>query len=111
MGICYRDMEDYAMGAGSTRKGRGLRRGTYGHPQPEGVLQLQAATLRSGHRLLPAGTGPGPCSAIDHANLAVNYRALGDTARAIEHFETALAMDPSIDFARTGLAALKSSDE
>lgn len=47
-----------------------------------------------------------PGSAIDHANIAVNYRALGDTAKAIEYYQLALAIDPSIDFAREHLAQL-----
>lgn len=49
-----------------------------------------------------------PGSAIDHANIAVNYRALGDTAKAIEYYHLALAIDPSIEFAREHLAQMKS---
>ncbi len=48
-----------------------------------------------------------PGSAIDYANIAVNYKEMGKTDRAIEYFETALSLDPSIDFARAGLSRLK----
>ena len=48
-----------------------------------------------------------PGSAIDYANIAVNYREMGKTDQAIEYFETALSLDPAIDFAVKGLAALK----
>jgi ribosomal protein S12 methylthiotransferase accessory factor len=48
-----------------------------------------------------------PGSAIDYANIAVNYKEMGKTDRAIEYFETALNLDPSIDFARAGLSGLK----
>ncbi len=48
-----------------------------------------------------------PGSAIDYANIAVNCRKLGRTDEAIEYFETALDLDPSIAFARTGLTELK----
>ena len=47
-----------------------------------------------------------PSSAIDYANLASNYRALGDKAKAIEYYQLALALDPSITFASQHLAEL-----
>ena len=47
-----------------------------------------------------------PSSAIDYANLAVNYRALGKKAKAIEYYQLALALDDSIDFAREHLAQM-----
>lgn len=50
-----------------------------------------------------------PSSAIDYANIAVNYRALGNTAKAIEHYQLALAIDPTIDFAREHLVQLGGS--
>jgi ribosomal protein S12 methylthiotransferase accessory factor len=51
--------------------------------------------------------GLNPNSAIDYANLAVNHRALGDTAKAVEYYRLALTLDPGIDFAREHLAQLK----
>ena len=47
-----------------------------------------------------------PGSAIDYANLGVNHRALGETEKAIEYYQLALALDPGIDFAREHLAQL-----
>ena len=47
-----------------------------------------------------------PSSAIDYANLAVNYRKLGKNEEAIHFFELALALDPEIDFARDQLDEL-----
>lgn len=47
-----------------------------------------------------------PASAMDYANLGVNYRRLGKHAEAIEFFTLALTLDPSIEFAREQLAAL-----
>ncbi|MBU0483380.1 MAG: YcaO-like family protein [Proteobacteria bacterium] len=41
-----------------------------------------------------------PTSAIDYANLGVNYRKLGKTDEAIKSFTLALSMDPSITFAQ-----------
>lgn len=51
-----------------------------------------------------------PSSAIDYANIAVNYREMGRTEEAIAFFERALSMDPSIDFARESLKRLKTGN-
>lgn len=47
-----------------------------------------------------------PTSAIDYANLGVNLRKLGRFDEAVAHLSLALELDPSLDFARTHLAAL-----
>ena len=47
-----------------------------------------------------------PASAIDYANLGVNLRKLGRFDEAVAHLSLALELDPSLDFARTHLAAL-----
>ena len=51
-----------------------------------------------------------PSSAIDYANIASNYRDMGQTAKAIRYYEMALTLDASIEFARDNLARLKSID-
>ncbi len=48
-----------------------------------------------------------PGSALDHANIAVNHEALGETERAVRHYETALLLDPALEFARNNLEKLK----
>ncbi len=47
-----------------------------------------------------------PGSAIDYANIASNYRDLGNKEKAIEYYQMALALDPSIEFARDNLVKL-----
>ena len=47
-----------------------------------------------------------PASAIDYANLGVNHAKLGNNTEAVEYFTLALTMDPSLDFARSGLARI-----
>jgi len=47
-----------------------------------------------------------PGSAIDYANIASNYREMGEIDKAVEYYETALSLDPSITFARENLAKL-----
>ncbi|MDH3394495.1 MAG: YcaO-like family protein, partial [Desulfobulbaceae bacterium] len=47
-----------------------------------------------------------PASAIDHANLGVNYSRVGKNEEAINAFRIALSMDPTMDFAREHLTKL-----
>jgi len=47
-----------------------------------------------------------PSSAIDYANIAVNYRRMGQKQKAIRYYRMALTLDESIQFARDGLEEL-----
>ncbi len=47
-----------------------------------------------------------PVSAMDYANLGVNYRKIAKQNEAVHFFNLALALDPSIDFAKAQLAEL-----
>jgi ribosomal protein S12 methylthiotransferase accessory factor len=51
-----------------------------------------------------------PSSAIDYANIAVNYRQMGATEKAIRYFKMALTLDDSIQFAIDHLAALEKKE-
>jgi ribosomal protein S12 methylthiotransferase accessory factor len=48
-----------------------------------------------------------PGSAIDYANIASNYRDMGQKAKAIQYYEMALAMDPEIEFAKDSLSKMR----
>lgn len=48
-----------------------------------------------------------PASAIDYANIASNYRDMGQKEKAIRYYEMALSLDASIEFAIQNLEALK----
>ncbi|MFW6333800.1 MAG: YcaO-like family protein [Desulfosalsimonas sp.] len=47
-----------------------------------------------------------PSSAIDYANLAVNYRESGDTETAVAYFRIALELDPALTVAKDNLERL-----
>jgi ribosomal protein S12 methylthiotransferase accessory factor len=47
-----------------------------------------------------------PGSAIDYANIASNYREMGQIDKAVIYYQTALTIDPTIDFARENLEKL-----
>ena len=48
-----------------------------------------------------------PASAIDYANIASNYRDMGNKEMAIKFYKFALELDDSIDFARDSLVKLE----
>ena len=48
-----------------------------------------------------------PSSAIDYANIASNYRDMGQRVKAIRYYEMALTLDSSIEFAKENLRKLK----
>ena len=50
-----------------------------------------------------------PGSAIDYANIASNYRDMGQTTKAVRYYRLALELDPSIEFARDNLKRLDGS--
>jgi ribosomal protein S12 methylthiotransferase accessory factor len=48
-----------------------------------------------------------PASAIDYANIASNYRDMGNAQEAVRYYRLALELDPDIDFARESLERLE----
>jgi ribosomal protein S12 methylthiotransferase accessory factor len=47
-----------------------------------------------------------PSSAIDYANIAANYRQMGEKQKAIRYYQLALTLDDTIQFAREHLQEL-----
>jgi ribosomal protein S12 methylthiotransferase accessory factor len=47
-----------------------------------------------------------PSSAIDYANIASNYRQMGDKEKAIRYYQMALTLDDTIQFAKDNLKEL-----
>ncbi len=52
-----------------------------------------------------------PGSAIDYANVASNYRDMGQTAKAVYYYQRALDLDPELDFARSNLERLAAGEQ
>lgn len=106
MGVCYKEIQDYRQALGALSKGQ--------HYDPEGTeilnlmgfchfkLKAHAEAIACFKRLIAID----PSSAIDYANIAVNYRDMGNREQAVEYYRTALELDPDIAFAREGLAKL-----
>ena len=47
-----------------------------------------------------------PSSAIDYANIAANYRQMGEKEKAIRYYQMALTLDDTIQFAKDNLKEL-----
>lgn len=50
-----------------------------------------------------------PTSAIDYANIASNYRDMGESEKAIRYYQMALTLDNTIEFAKDNLERLKNN--
>lgn len=106
MGACLKDQEKYQEAISILKKGTDL---DDDRPDLHNMLGFchfkledYEAAVSHFHRTVELN----PASAIDHANLGINYKKLDRTADAIHHLQIALAMDPTIEFAREHLHQL-----
>lgn len=106
LGDCLKDMGQYAEAIVALRKGA-----EYDDERPDihnllGFCHFKLADYQTAISHFSRTVELNPASAIDYANLGVNFRKLDKPEEAIKYFELALAMDPSIEFAQTHLAEL-----
>ncbi|MGD2098328.1 MAG: YcaO-like family protein [Desulfobacterales bacterium] len=110
LGVALKDMGEYRRALNVLRKGIEL------DPQRTDIYNLMGfchfklkeheAAIENFKKIIQLD----PSSAIDYANIASNYRDMGQTAKAIRYYEMALTLDASIEFARENLDRLKSLD-
>jgi ribosomal protein S12 methylthiotransferase accessory factor len=106
MGVCLKDMERYEEALAVLDKAEALDRERTDVYNLKGFCHFKRgehlAAIDNFQQVLRLNPG----SAIDYANIGVNYRAMGEVEKAVRHYQIALTLDPSIDFARDHLAAL-----
>lgn len=105
-GVCLKDLGDYRKALEI------LNRGIECDPEREDIYNLMGyclfmlkqhqESIGCFQKVLELNPGSG----IDHASLASNYRELGNIEKAVHHYEMALILDPSLDFARKNLEKL-----
>ena len=110
MGVALKDMGEYRKALDVLKKGEQL------DPERTDIYNLMGfchfklreneAAIANFKRVIQLD----PTSAIDYANIASNYRDMGQTAKAIRYYEMALTLDASIEFARDNLARLKQQE-
>ncbi|MFO7712972.1 YcaO-like family protein [Desulfosarcina sp.] len=106
MGVCYKEMGDYAKALAVLAKGEAL------DPERTDIYNLMGFChfMRKEHEMaiqrFEKVIALDPGSAIDYANIASNYRDMGKKADAVRYYRLALELDPSIGFARDNLERL-----
>ncbi len=106
IGVCLKDMGDYSGALDVLKKGEAYdneRTDIYNLMGFCYFMQKQHEKAISAFKKVIALN---PSSAIDYANIASNYRDMGDTDNAIAYYQIALSIDSSIDFARSNLNKL-----
>jgi len=106
MGECLKDMERYEEAIHILKKGI-----EYDDERPDlhnllGFCHFKIEDYSTAVKHFSRTVHLNPSSAIDYANLGVNYRKLGKEPEAKENLEIALSIDPSIEFARQHLEQL-----
>ena len=106
LGICHKEMAQYDTARQFLEKGHQV--------DPERTdtlnllgfchfkLQAHEAAIACFEKLITLD----PSSAIDYANIASNYRAMGKKEEAIHYYRLALSLDTGIEFARQHLSEL-----
>jgi ribosomal protein S12 methylthiotransferase accessory factor len=106
MGMCLKDLEKYDEALDVLRKGERYDRERTDILNLMGychfMLKAHERAIECFKKVLVLNPG----SAIDYANIASNYREMGEIDKAREYYETALSLDPSINFARENLVKL-----
>ena len=107
MGVCLKEMEAYERALAVLEKGIAL------DPEREDIYNLMGFChfkLKAHEKAIDCFQSVlqlNPSSAIDYANIASNYRDMGETGKAISYYTLAVEMDPGLDFARENLERLK----
>jgi ribosomal protein S12 methylthiotransferase accessory factor len=110
MGVALKDMEEYRKALNVLEQGQQLDQERTDIYNLMGFchfkLKEHAAAIKNFKKVIQLD----PASAIDYANIASNYRDMGQSAKAIRYYEMALTLDASIEFAKKNLARLKKQD-
>ena len=110
MGSCQKDMEQYDDAIVTLKKGA-----EHDDERPDlhnllGFCYFKKADHEAAVHHFSRAVYLAPTSAIDYANLGVNYRKLGQKDEAMKSFALALSMDPTITFAQEHMAELAAID-
>ncbi|MEJ2586094.1 MAG: YcaO-like family protein [Deltaproteobacteria bacterium] len=106
MGVCLKEMERYREALRVLEKGAALDSDRTDIHNLMGFcyfkLKEHEKAIDAFQRVLDLDPG----SAIDYANMASNYRDMGNREMAVRYYQIALELDPEIDFARENLRKL-----
>ncbi len=107
MGQCLKEMEQYQEAVSILRKGLAFDKERTDLLNLLGFCFYKLGRHREAIESFEALLDLDPSSAIDYANIASNYREMGDVAGAVKYYRIALELDPGIEFARENLRRLE----
>ena len=110
LGLCYKEQEQYASALGALQKGHNVDLERTDTLNLLGFCHFKMQSHEKAIDCFQKLVALDPSSAIDYANIAANYRALGEEAKAIEYYHLALSLDSSIQFAKDHLAEMTGKD-
>ncbi len=106
MGVCYKEMGDYENALAILTKGEALDRERTDIYNLMGYCHFMRKEHEAAIACFEKVIALDPSSAIDYANIASNYRDMGQTDTAVRYYRLALELDPTIGFARDNLQRL-----
>jgi ribosomal protein S12 methylthiotransferase accessory factor len=109
MGVALKDMEQYGKALEVLQEGEKLDQERTDIYNLMGFCYFKLKEHEAAIECFKKIIELNPASAIDYANIASNYRDMGQKEKAIRYYQMALTLDSSIDFARQNLEKLKKS--
>ena len=107
LGICFKDMEEYRKALAVLEKAADFDSERTDVCNLMGFCYFKLREHEKAIECFRQVLRLDPGSAIDYANIASNYRDMGNKEEAIRYYQFALELDPTIDFARENLQKLK----
>ncbi|MEE4113574.1 MAG: YcaO-like family protein [Desulfobacteraceae bacterium] len=111
MGVCHKELGDYETALAVLAKGEALDPERTDIHNLKGFCHFMRKEHEAAIQSFETVIALDPSSAIDYANIASNYRDMGKKTDAVHYYRLALALDPSIDFARDNLERLTGKTE
>jgi ribosomal protein S12 methylthiotransferase accessory factor len=106
MGICYKEMERFDAARQVLEKGHQVDPDRTDTLNLLGFCHYKLGAHEQAIVCFEKLVALDPSSAIDYANIASNYRAMGKKPEAIHYYQLALSLDAGIEFAREHLSQM-----
>lgn len=107
LGLCLKDMGEYRKALKVLKEGEKIDKERTDIYNLMGFCHFKLKEYENAIDSFKKVVHLNPASAIDYANIASNYRDMGDPEKAIRYYELALAIDPSIEFAKENLIKMQ----